>query len=210
MKIGFKYKILAKIYDLLDTIYFRKKKTSPRQAVVELLSRDDLMILDICTGTATNAINIAKSFKSTKVIGIDVSKDMLLIAKKKINRSNVDNMDLQLMNATNLKFKSNEFDCVIISLVLHEMRKNLAEQILSEVKRVVKENGKIIVVEWETPSEKSIWKRLLFNIIHIMEPDGFKDFLKMDLKGYFKNYGLIIEDEKHCDFCTVLKLKRSL
>ena len=131
MKIGFKYKILAKIYDLLDTIYFRKKKTSPRQAVVELLSRDDLMILDICTGTATNAINIAKSFKSTKVIGIDVSKDMLLIAKKKINRSNVDNMDLQLMNATNLKFKSNEFDCVIISLVLHEMRKNLAEQILS-------------------------------------------------------------------------------
>lgn len=88
------------------------------------------------------------------------------------------------------------------------MEKTVAERILYEVKRVVKDDGKIIVVEWEKPNIRHIWKRILFSILYIIEPNEFKDFIKMDLKEYFKQCGFLIEDEKHRDFCTVLRLKK--
>jgi ubiquinone/menaquinone biosynthesis C-methylase UbiE len=38
-------------------------------------------VLDLCTGTATNALSIARRRPDTKVVGIDLSKDMLRVAK---------------------------------------------------------------------------------------------------------------------------------
>ena len=53
------YKLMSGFYDLLDVIYFRKYETSPRKVVNESIKPGD-KILDLCTGTGTNAVNIAK------------------------------------------------------------------------------------------------------------------------------------------------------
>ena len=66
----------------MDVIYFRKYETSPRKVVNESINSGDT-ILDLCTGTGTNAVNIAKRDKSVVVKGVDISKDMLIIAKSK-------------------------------------------------------------------------------------------------------------------------------
>ena len=60
------YKIMAKFYDLLDVVYFRNYDRSPRKVVNDRIKEND-KILDLCTGTATNAINIASHFPGTKV-----------------------------------------------------------------------------------------------------------------------------------------------
>lgn len=148
MKSEILYKIIAGFYDLLDVIYFRNYENSPRKVVLEAIGTYD-KVLDLCTGTATNAIRISQHRPEAKIVGIDISKDMLRVAKGKLKKKNIQNVKLYEMDATNTKFKDESFDKVLISLVLHELEEPLAESILKEAMRVLKENGEIIVTEWE-------------------------------------------------------------
>lgn len=85
------YKLISKVYDLLDVIYFRDFEKSPRKVVLESIAEQD-RILDLCTGTATNSINIAKAKTSVEIIGIDLSNDMLKVAKNKVKRAGIRNL----------------------------------------------------------------------------------------------------------------------
>lgn len=201
----FFYKIMAGFYDLLDVIYFRNYENSPRKAVLESVDHRD-SVLDLCTGTATGAIRIARALPETKIAGIDISKNMLRQGKQKIRKKHISNIKLYVMDATNVKFKDKTFDKVLISLVLHELDETLAEKILKEAVRVLKDDGKIIVTEWE-PSE-TLWRKILFFPVHILEPKPYRSFVRKDLYAYFKNFGLEIEEEIHCDYSKVLKLRQ--
>ncbi|MBR2550400.1 MAG: class I SAM-dependent methyltransferase [Clostridiales bacterium] len=121
--IGF-YQIIAKAYDLLDVTYFRDYDRSPRKAVLERIGDND-DVLDLCCGTATNAINISKAKHSIEVTGIDLSDKMLGIGKAKVNKEHLFNVTLKQMNAMALEFPDGTFNKVLISLVLHELDKPL-------------------------------------------------------------------------------------
>lgn len=206
MKSEILYKIIAGFYDLLDVIYFRNYENSPRKVVLEAIGTYDKM-LDLCTGTATNAIRISQHRPEAKIVGIDISKDMLRVAKGKLKKKNIQNVKLYEMDATNTKFKDESFDKVLISLVLHELEEPLAESILKEAMRVLKENGEIIVTEWE-PS-KAFWRKVLFLPINILEPKPYRSFIRKDLQEYFGSFGLEIVEEIHCDYSKVLKMRKS-
>lgn len=202
------YKGLSKLYDLLDVIYFRDKIHNPRTLLMDYIDIKDVMILDICTGTAANAIAIANANKYAKVIGIDISKEMLHIADKKVKKHGLDNIKLYKMDATQTSFKDNTFNVIVISLVLHEVPEELAGKILLEAKRILKPDGKLLVVEWEEP--RSLFKKILFYPIRKLEPVGFDNFLKIDMESYFKRFGFIISGIKHCDYTKVIKLEKIL
>ena len=199
------YKTMSKFYDLVDIIYFRNYKNSPRKIVLETIENGD-SVLDLCTGTATNALKIAKANAQSKVIGIDLSKDMLEIAREKAHKADISNIKLYLMDATKLKFKDNCFDKILLSLVLHEIDDDLAGGIIIEAKRVLKDYGEIIITEWER--SKKWFNKILFLPIEVLEPKPYKTFIKKDLKTYFKKYGLTVKSEKHCDYSKVLILKK--
>lgn len=63
----------------------------------------------LCTGTATNAIKISQMLSESKIIGIDISRDMLRDAKDKIQKKFVINIKLYFMDATCTKFKNKCF-----------------------------------------------------------------------------------------------------
>ena len=199
------YKTMSKFYDLVDIIYFRNYKNSPRKIVLETIENGD-SVLDLCTGTATNALKIAKANAQSKVIGIDLSKDMLEIAREKAHKADISNIKLYFMDATKLKFKDNCFDKILLSLVLHEIDDDLAEGIIIEAKRVLKDYGEIIITEWER--SKKWFNKILFLPIEVLEPKPYKTFIKKDLKTYFEKYGLTVKSEKHCDYSKVLILKK--
>ena len=111
------------------------------------------------------------------------------------------------MDATATKFKDKQFDKVLISLILHEMDEPLAEKILLEAKRVLKDDGEIIITEWE--ASHKWWRRILFMPIHLLEPKSYKRFLKKDLYNYFSSMGFEIEEIIHCDYTKVIKCKKS-
>ena len=95
---------------------------------------------------------------------------------------------------------------ILISLVLHEIPQEVAEKILAESKRILKPDGKILVVEWEIP-ESSVAKGLFYPI-RKLEPKGFEKFLKMDMTYYYKKQGLKFTKIKYCDFTKVICLKK--
>lgn len=199
------YKIVSKGYDLLDVIYFRNFEKSPRKAVLDRIYEDE-KVLDLCTGTATNAIAIAKKKANATIVGIDLSRDMLKVARNKIRKNGLNNIKLFEMDATHLKFKSHCFDKILISLVLHELDEELAARIITEASRVLSDRGEIIITEWE-PS-KQLFKRILFAPIHYLEPKPYRKFIKKDLYAYFEKYGLSIQEEIHCDYTRVITLKK--
>lgn len=205
MKQNLIYKIIASVYDLLEIIYFRNYEKSPRKAVLDTISGNE-KILDLCTGTATNAMAIAKKKPHTQIVGVDLSSNMLKVAKNKIEKAKVQNVRLYQMDATKLKFKSKCFDKILLSLILHELDEELATKIINEAKRVLKNDGEIIITEWE-PSKQPL-KRLLFLPVQCLEPKTYGEFVKKDLESYFMKFGLKIESYKHCDYTKVITLRK--
>lgn len=199
------YKVMSGFYDLLDVIYFRKYETSPRKVVFDTIGKKD-NVLDLCTGTATNAIAIAKKNPNAKIVGVDLSKDMLVVAREKVNKENLANVRLYRMDATQMDFKDESFDKVLLSLVLHETDEELAKKIIKEAMRVMKPDGELVVTEWER-SDNFI-KKILFIPIEILEPKPYKTFVTKNHKKYFKEFGLEQVECKHCDYSKVMRLKK--
>ena len=200
------YKIISGFYDLIDVIYFRKDVTNPRKAIVNYIPDEKVRVLDICTGTASNSILIAKQKRKAKVLGIDISKDMLRIANEKIQKSGVKNLKAKYADATNTKLGTGSVDIIVISLVLHELSKDLADKILSEAGRILKPDGKVIVLEWEQPTD--FLKKVLFLPLLLLEPKGFRKFLHNDKKSYFAEHGFNVKSMKHCDYSCVYELTK--
>ncbi|MDD6207643.1 MAG: class I SAM-dependent methyltransferase [Clostridiales bacterium] len=201
------YKVMSGFYDLLDVIYFRKYDTSPRRVANEAINDHD-KILDLCTGTGTNAVNIAKRNASVKIVGVDLSKDMLIIARSKAKKEKLSNIKFCQMDAANMKFKNECFDKILLSLVLHETEESLAASMMTEAIRVLKPDGEIIITEWER--SKEFMKKILFFPIEVLEPKPYKSFIVKDLDSYFKEFGLSVVEEVHCDYSKVLILKKQM
>ena len=207
MKSALFYKTMSRFYDLLDVIYFRKYDTSPRRVVNEAIKDHD-KILDLCTGTGTNAVNIAKKNASVKIVGVDLSKEMLTIAESKIKKENLLNIELFRMDAANMSFEANCFDKVLLSLVLHEIDEGIAASIMNEAIRVLKPDGEIMITEWER--SKKLLPKIIFSPIEALEPKPYKSFVVKNLHSYFEGFGLTVTEEIHCDYSKVLKLQKMI
>lgn len=198
------YRIISKFYDLVDVFYFNRTKTNPRKGILDFISDQKSKVLEVCVGTATNSIIIADNKTNAEIVGIDLSKEMLALAKEKIENRGIRSIQTLVMDATNMKFDDNYFDVVLISLVLHEVDDNIRDKIMKEAKRVLKNKGKIIIVEWDKP--KKLVQKLLFLIIKLLEPKGFKEFLQLDIKEYVEKFSLKVLSEKKCDYTRIIEI----
>ncbi|MCL2172876.1 MAG: class I SAM-dependent methyltransferase [Candidatus Bathyarchaeota archaeon] len=201
-----KYNFFSFFYDLVDVLYFKRKKYSPRTALLKLISNMPMQVLDICAGTGANSLIIAKNKPDARLIALDLSSNMLKIANKKYRKARVENIETLIADACNISLLNNSFDVVLIPLVLHEIEKNMQKAILTEAKRVLSDNGQIIVVEWEQP--KGRFQRAMFSLIKSLEPRGFQNFLHTDLSAYFHTFGLSVLEKHSCDYTQVFVLSK--
>ena len=138
-----KYDFLNHFLSLGIDIIWRKK------AVKLLKAQQPKIILDIATGTGDFAIE-ALSLNPTKIIGIDISEGMLAVGKEKMKQKGVDHIiDLQLGDSENLSFDSNYFDAYTVGFGVRNFE-NL-EKGLSEMLRVLKPNGRAVILEFSKP-----------------------------------------------------------
>lgn len=200
------YRVISKFYGLLDIFYFNRKETSPRYGILDFISNENLKVLEICVGTAENSIIIAGQRPNTEIIGIDLSKEMLEIAKGKIDNKGIKNIKTAVMDATSMDFDNEYFDIVLISLVLHEVKDNIRSKMMNEAKRVLKSDGRIIIIEWDKP--KKFIHKCLFSIISLLEPKGFKEFLQMDIRDYAEQYTLRVLKEKKYNYTRIVEVSK--
>ncbi len=142
--ISHRYDLLNHVLSLGIDILWRKK-------AIKLLRHDQpKLILDIATGTGDFAIE-ALALNPDKVIGVDISQGMLEVGKEKVKKLGVDDkIELQLGDSEKLLFSDNKFDAIIVSFGVRNFE-NL-ELGLEDMYRVLKPNGKVVIVEFSKPT----------------------------------------------------------
>lgn len=141
-KIEKKYDFTANLYDILDYPFeaFRYKKI--REKVWELCEG---RILDAGIGTGRN---IPFYPQNSKVHGIDLSHSMLNKARKRAKKHDKE-VELEKMDMTSTSFPDNHFDTVVATFLFCVMPDELQPKALKEIKRICKDDGKIIFLEYE-------------------------------------------------------------
>lgn len=173
-----------------------------RLQVVDFINpKQGTKILDIATGTGSQAFAFAEI--GYDVIGIDLSEEMLKVAKK-INKYK--NVEFKNADAANIPFQDNYFDVTCISFALHDMPISIREKVLSEMLRVTKKSGIITVVDYILPKSK-LQKILIYNIIKLYESKYYPDFIKSDFHKLIKESGIKIHKEISVLFGTVVIIK---
>ena len=123
-----------------------------RRRAISIISKSykNPHILDVATGTGDLAI-AAMKLNPAKVTGIDISRKMLEIGKEKIDRKGLySQIDLIQGDSENIPFADNFFDVAMVAFGV----RNFADPLkgLSEMKRVVRDEGMILVLEFSKPS----------------------------------------------------------
>jgi demethylmenaquinone methyltransferase / 2-methoxy-6-polyprenyl-1,4-benzoquinol methylase len=160
------FESISKDYDLMNDLITFKYHSKWKKEIAMIGKEDNpKVILDIATGTGDIAINLSK-LKDSQIIGVDISEKMLNVAGDKIRKMNITNITLELSKAEKLKYKNNFFDLISIGYGV----RNFEDLIngLKESYRVLKKNGKLIILETSVPNNFLIkYLYLLFTSIYV-------------------------------------------
>lgn len=111
--------------------------------------------LDVGTGPAQIPILLAQKCPNIHITAIDLSKEMLKIAKRHIENANLtEQITLELIDAKILPYPDNFFDGLISNSIVHHIHD--AEKALQEMGRVVKPNSVVLIrdlIRPETPAD---------------------------------------------------------
>lgn len=170
------YRRYARIYDKV----FGTLLASGRHAAVAWLNRrGGLRILEVGVGTG---ISLSDYRKDNRVVGIDLSTDMLRVAQERVARERLDHVEgLLEMDAGKLAFADGSFDVVVAMYVMTVVPD--PQGTMAELERVCKPGGDIVIVnhfaaarpgirrtveEWLAPLSKKLGWRPDFTLESLM------------------------------------------
>jgi demethylmenaquinone methyltransferase/2-methoxy-6-polyprenyl-1,4-benzoquinol methylase len=176
----------ARIYDAFASLL---RIQGVRRETVEMSGvQPGERVLDVCTGTGDLALAFAR--QCDDVTGIDLSEDMLAVARNKDREGKVQFLQ---MDATRLDFADEEFDLSAISFGLHDMPPGAREEVLREMARVTR--NRVMVVDYNPP-RNPILRALYVAIVSLYESRYFPGFCRSDFEGLLARCGLEVGSEK--------------
>lgn len=138
-------------YDFLNHLLSLGIDKIWRRKAVNCLKKDHpKKIMDVATGTGDFALALLR-LKPEQVIGVDISDGMLEMGRKKMRRLRVDQLvHLKKGDSENLDFEDNSFDAITVGFGVRNFQD--LKKGLNELNRVLKPNGKLVVLEFSKPS----------------------------------------------------------
>ena len=161
---------IAARYDRFNHVSsFGADRSWRRKAVREIVdTRNPIQVLDVATGTADFAIAVnRKAAQGSHITGIDLSQGMLEVGKTKCQGLPI---DLEVGDAENLRFADGTFDRVCVAFGVRNFE-NLMKG-LSEMQRVLKPGGKLIILELSYPKNRLIFSFYKFYSLKILPRIG--------------------------------------
>lgn len=146
--------ILSRYYNLLMKWCFlpfggEAKCRNELIAHIDFAPKD--VILDMCCGTGGATYSILKKARSeSEIIGLDLSSGQIGVAAR---RAELGNIQFAVGDAVCAGFRKDVFDKVFITHALHEMLREQRLQVLAESWRILKNDGKIIVLDLDNPED---------------------------------------------------------
>jgi len=207
---------------------------------VRLTSDCVMNVLDLCSGTGDQAIAVMRRLKQgSKIFCVDFTREMLLLAREKFNKMQNIGVSYNVIigNGFRLPFSDNRFDLITISFGLRNMGDVVAltsrrpesssgrqdadvtvDSALSEMKRVLKNGGKLCILEFSNPENQVVKLIYRFYLEKIMAKIGnvitkskeqAYSYLLASIKEWYKA-GELKELMIRCGFQNVRIYKKSL
>ena len=154
-----------------------------RRKTIKIVAQNNpKLILDVATGTGDLAFAAQKKINPDKIIGLDLSNGMLEVGREKIKKRKLGNkLDFIQGDSENLPFEDDFFDAVMVSFGVRNFE-NLNKG-LSEIFRVLKKNGKIVVLEFSKPKKFPIKQSYNFYSKFILPTFG--SLISKDKSAYY-------------------------
>lgn len=154
-QIAFRYDLLNRFLSGGIDIYWRKR------AIRELKELQPQKILDVATGTADVALMTYKYLKPAHITGIDISEGMLDFGRQKVAKLGLEEkINLLKGDSEAINFPDATFDAITVAFGVRNFE-NL-EKGLTEMLRVLKPGGKLVVLEFSKP--KQGWFKGIYNL----------------------------------------------
>lgn len=151
-----------------------------RKAINELKKVAPSNILDIATGTGDLAL-AALRLNPSSIVGIDISEEMLAIAKKKIDKAGKSSIiRFEKGDSEDLHFPENTFDAAIVAFGVRNFE-NLSKGI-EEIYRVLKPGAKLVVLEFSKP--RNLFFKAVYNFYFFKIVPFFGKLFSKDSKAY--------------------------
>lgn len=159
---------IAPYYDLINCLMSWGQDSRWRRIAVSLARPERGRALDVATGTADMALELARYMDS--VVGLDLCREMMRRGQLKTEKKGVDNkVDFIMGDALALPFSDNSFDCALNGFAL----RNVADisLFLAELRRVVKPGGRVVCLELVRPASGFIgafYRFYLFKVVPVL------------------------------------------
>lgn len=155
-------------YDFLNRVLSFGQDKAWRSASAKSFPKGNgFKVVDVATGTADQLISILKYHKIKTAVGLDKSNEMLSIARNKIIKQKFDKYTALIQgDALSIPLKNKSVELVTISFGIRNFSD--LNKALSEVKRVLKPKGKIIILEFSIPKNHFIKYIYLFYLRNLV------------------------------------------
>ena len=148
---------IAPTYDKLNHIMSLNIDRVWRRRVMRIVRRSKAhKIMDVATGTGDLAIAMAKRVDRTQILGVDLSEEMLAVARAKVRKQGLEErIMLEKGDAENLVMVADEsVDAVTVAFGVRNFEN--MEQGLRELYRTIKHGGKLVVLEFSMPKNRLV------------------------------------------------------
>lgn len=178
------YKRVSSFYDLTFGQVFRPGQKAIIKKM-DCVESDNVLEIGIGTGSSLQYYP-----KETKVVGIDISPDMLEVAKKRIVKDKIHNKHILLMNGERLSFPDNSFDKVVGMYVVSVTQN--PQVLVEEMKRVCKNDGDIYIVNhFSTEQDNLFVKMFEKGLMPISKILGWKPYFPFDEFNAYANLDVL-------------------
>jgi demethylmenaquinone methyltransferase/2-methoxy-6-polyprenyl-1,4-benzoquinol methylase len=153
--------------------------------VKELNPAESDLVLDLATGTGDSAKAIVR--KGTSVVGLDISLNMLLLARKKIPDSLYHVMS---GSAYAIPVRTETFSAVTCAFGIRNMSETL--KALREIHRVMRTGGRLILLEFSMPKGfivkpyRFYLRKVLPFIAGLFSNREAYDYLAESIEGFYR------------------------
>ena len=148
---------IAPTYDRLNHIMSFNIDRVWRRRVMRIVRRSKARrIMDLATGTGDLAIAMAKRVDRTQILGIDLSEEMLAVARAKVQKQGLEErIMLEKGDAENLTMVADgSIDAVTVAFGVRNFEN--MERGLSEIYRTLRAEGKLVVLEFSMPKNRFV------------------------------------------------------
>jgi demethylmenaquinone methyltransferase/2-methoxy-6-polyprenyl-1,4-benzoquinol methylase len=143
---------IASRYDLANAVITLGRIKKWRQRLVDEADlRDSPLVLDLATGTGDLALAVARRSPRARIVGVDLSREMLRRGREKVRRAGLDGrISFVLADVTALPFRQSVADCVVDAFLLRHVP-SLADTFV-EFRRVLRPGRQVASLELTQPT----------------------------------------------------------